>query len=375
MENRRFIDQAKDMLAQFYREETMAYYLTDLGADPDHIPQIIEAAKAEFADDQVKKYKKRNMLMFGMWVALTLITFVFFVFIVPNFDAAVGNRFLLCLLATILFCVFGMHAWAYNKSWKEEYIRKYTKPNIQYQFFPILILPGVIIYFLFSWRFSSVQDDILKDTQVEVIGHVLNGRSVEIKRLVGGGGADMSSITVDFIAKDGKRYVVTKDISSYELKNFYKDEEIRLIYSKRNPYNISLLNSASDVRNFKGTDERNITPADLLHLVSIKPEQMDDELKKINYGWIFNEEKQLWMNEKRKCAVALKGGMLRYVGSDAVDYPAGLEKIGLKQVSKPDSTDVMHLGTKIFRNDQYTVIVENRVNGMEILSVVTVMKK
>jgi hypothetical protein len=377
MENRQFIDQAKGMVHHDYTDESMMYYLKEAGAAAGQLPGIIETAKAEYYEERFKTLTKRNKLVYYLWLGLTILTFIVFLFVLPLTDMAIGNVFILSALGALMCCFFGFNAMMYRKSWTETYVRNIGSPKIRYEFLVILFVPGVILHFIFSFRFTSAQDSMLKETQVEVVGHVVDGNSVEVKRLLRGGAVDVSSITVEFETTEGQKLTVSKDVAAYQFKNFYKGQEIHLIYSKSNPRNIDLLADESSIRNFKNTQEREFEPTDLLRLVSVSKQDMTNELNKINYGWVYNASRNLWINEKRQSIITLNDNELHLIGKEDynLSFPLYLDQNGFTMTNKEAADDIMHTGKKIFENKQFIFTVEAMVNQDEGHSIISVVRK
>jgi len=378
MDKNHFISRAKELMAEDLNDESVTYYLKQEGASPDSIPAIIETARLEFADEQAKKITKQNKLFYYVWVSLALAVFVFMLFVLPYWQIVLNRVFIFSLGGSVICSVLILIAFSHYKTWNENYVRRIGKARIRYPFIAVLWIPVFILHLIFSARISASQESELKQTQVEVTGHVIGGSSTQVKKLIGGTPVtDLSTIVVEFETKEGKKTIVSKTVDASEFKDFYKGEEVHIIYSKTNPHNIDLLDNANSVRNFKGSEERDLEPADLMRLVAASPENLDSELNKISYGWAYNSEKGAWINNKRECAIALKGNELNFVGKE--DYnttiPTYLTQNGFKLINKEDPTDLFHTGKKIFESKQFIFNVEVRGMPDSAHAVIAVMKK
>jgi hypothetical protein len=378
MDKSHFIGRAKEMLGKDLNDESIAYYLKEEGINPSSIASIIEIARLEFVEEQARKFTKQNKFSYYLWVTLASAILIFMLFVFPYFQIVVGRIFIFSLLGAVFCCICGFMAFSYYKTWNENYVCKIGRPKIQYAFLIILWIPGLILHYVFSFRFSSVQDNELKQTQVEVIGHVTGGNSTQVKKLIGGSQmADISNIVVEFETEDGQKMVVSKNVDADEFKNFYKGEEIHIIYSKNNPHNIDLLDNASSIRNFKNTQERELEAVDLMHLVVVSPPNLGEELNKISYGWHFDPGREIWVNEKRECAISLNGNKLNFIGKYDynVTYPIYLTQNGYKMTNKEDPDDIFHTGKKTFENKQFIFNVEARGMPDSAHSIISVIRK
>lgn len=379
MDVRYFINQAKLMIGKDYSDETIAYELKQAGADSVRIPQVIETARNEFIDERAAKYAILNKRNYYIWLSLTILSFAVFLFVLPFFNFSIDHKFSLSFLGAALCWVCMFYTFSYRKTWNENYVRKIGKPIIYYRFLFAFLWPGVIIYYLISFAFSTVQDHILKDTQQAVVGEIVSGNKLNIKNLRGEG-VEIARLVVKFDTREGKTYIVTKDVSPYEFGDFYKGQQIHLIYSKLNPNNIALLSDDSNIKNFENTAQRDFIMPDLLHLVTVKQPQMETELNKISYGWEAKGSSDIWINEKRQCVITLGQNELRLISSKS-DYnyyfPEYLKGNGFKLMNKEDSTDLFHTGEKIYENNKFIVSVQLQVqnNGEDSHSIITVKKK
>jgi len=349
----RFVEQAAEMWKSELSEESMIFSLKDAGADPDEIADIIAAGHAEY----VAKRKVINKTCYFIALGLLVVTFIVFIAVLPGTNMVVGQRSLYSIFGALLITFFAFHVVAYRNTWKSPFAETHGKPRIQYVFFLFFLIPGSILYPIFSFRFSAAEDNVLKSTQVETIAHVLNGRTTGIKRMLRGGEITYTTITVGFVTGKGDSAVVTKEIPESQLKDFYKGQELHIIYSKTNPQIIDLLTDEESVRSFRKTEERPLFITDLFRLSAINPDQLSAELNRISYGWDFNADKRVYVNEHFKNAIGFIGNRLAFIcqQEDRFAIIDSLKAKGFQKTSTDDSTDVFHTGPFTFENAQYRV--------------------
>jgi hypothetical protein len=354
----RFVEQATEMWKSELSEESMIFSLKHEGADPDEISGIIAAGYAEY----VAQRKVINKAFFYTSLGLAILTLIIFLIVLPGKDILVGKNGLFSFIGATLTCVFAFYIWVYRNTWKSPLVEKRPKPKIYHFLMLMFFVPGIIIYWIFSARFSYAQDSVLKDNQVEAIAHVLNGRTTGLKQVFRGGEITKTSVTVGFVTEKGDSVVVTKDIPESTLKNYYKGQELHIIYSKTNPQIIDLLTDEETVRSFRKTEERPLFITDLLRLSAINPDQLSAELNRISYGWTFDAGKSVYVNEHFKNAIGYIENKLAFIcpQEDRFALIDSLKAKGFQKISTDDPTDVFHTGPFTYENAQYRV--DLRVN-------------
>ncbi|WP_442787286.1 hypothetical protein [Flavobacterium suncheonense] len=374
IENEGLIQDTINKIKQYRFIYQVEDYLREKGLSQEEIVSVLEIANSRISEENFKLFKKVNKRNFIIWTTATILVFVLFVFFIPY--AKVSNyETLLSIVGSALLIVSFFHAFVYYKTWEDEFVSKFKKPNINYSFLPIFLIPGVLIFFIFSWRFSSVADSKLKMTQEKAIGKVISGSTVEVKRMLRSGGATFSDIVVEFETKEGKKIVAKENISTYHFKDFYIGQEVELIYSTEDPYNIDLLIDKEKISEFKGSQERDINPEDLIKLSKINREDILNELNKIYYGWRYDEQNQLWYNTKNNNALLISENEIRFISGveSNHEFPKYLKSAGFQQINEKDSKDVFNYGEKIFQKDDCIVIVSvvsanNKQNTMTIVA-------
>jgi hypothetical protein len=354
------IQQIIAMLNKGYADETIVYDLKQEGNSDETIYSALDAAKTEYMKESLKRQIRINKVTHYAFMALSIITFLVFLIVLPRLEIGIGHVFILSLLGSCLTAFFAFFSIVYYNSWDKNFVQSTGRPSIDFSMMVLMLAPVIVLHFLLSWRFSSAQESRLKDQQVEVIGRIIDGSSFQAKRVFRGGTvADFSEVTVEFETKEGQKMRVTKDISAYEFKDFYKDQDVRMVYSKNNPRNIDFIVNEEDVRQYKGIQERDLEPNDLVRLIGLDENQITLELSKISEGWAFNPQNDEWSNSKRKATLTLKPKQLILVGIPQLNfnYPHKLTQIGFIKTSK-ESTEDPDFSKKIFQKDEFTFTVE-----------------
>jgi hypothetical protein len=375
MLNGKIITEVANKIKNYSYNKEIEDYLRSEGVAEADFTSIMDAAQSKLAEERAVYFSKRNKRFFYVWLSLALITLVLFLFVLPYKNIG-GSETILAILGTGLFCFFCFLALAYNKTWKPDFVQKHETPNIQYSFLVIFLIPAVIIYFIFSWRFTAGQQQVLKQTQEKAIGTIVSGKTTQVKRLRGGG-FEFSEVTVEFKTKDGTDVVAAEDLSAYELKSFYKGQKVELIYSKNDPQNIDLLVNESHVKELMGSEERDITPDDLMNLMTAQKENIAGVLNKIKYGWQYDDKNSGWANEKDGSALIITGNTLTFISKSEFlfTYPKYFLQMGFKQTNAEKTNGANFAGKKIFEKDGYTVTIEMISDGGSSKSVTAISRK
>ncbi len=336
---------------------------------PDSTPEV--PAYSDFEAEDIRITSAKNRRTFIIWLAAAIIVFILFIFIFPQQNITGGIMFL-SILGSIILCFCIYKCFLYYKTWEVKFVVKTGRPETNFSVFAALAaIPAVILCFIISWRFNSGANDVLKETQEEAIATVIDGSSVR------GRSFDFTDITVKFKTKAGAEITATEDISSYQFRDFYKGQKLNIVYSKTNPQNIDLLIDKENIRDLKNTAERDLEPADLIKLLSLDRGSVTPELNKINFGWVFDGNKSVWLNEKRDEVIQIDNAELTYitgkVGSNYT-FPTKLLSMGFVRTNKDDPSDVMRTGEKIFEKDNYTTSVKKRGLGSTSATVITISK-
>lgn len=346
-------------------------YLKIKDVNSSEFETLFETAKNKILEERLETYPKKNKQSFIIWTILTVALFVIFFFILPKQN--ISHNLLLSIIGAISLSFSAFHSLMYYKSWEEDFIKKVRKPKKDLNlFFAISAIPIVILYFIISWCLKNGADNILKNTQEDAIATIIDGSSVEGRRL------NFADITVQFETKDGKEIIAVEDVSTYEFKQFYKGQKLNIIYSKDNPQNIDLLIDDENIRQLKDSQEREIVPTDLINLLSKDKEHVTSELNKINFGWAYNSDKSMWINEKRQNMILINDNQITFIaGTKDYNYtfPKKLLNMGFKKTNKKDPADIFETGEKTFENENYKVSIKSISDSSSTNSIIIINKK
>ncbi|RQO69076.1 hypothetical protein DBR40_19055 [Pedobacter sp. KBW01] len=237
-------------LAQMFRSEAYEFEIENFikanAKDDDDAKDITEKAKEIVLQEKLKHLPKRNLMIFSAWTIGVIISFYLFYSIIPYQDV-IGYTTLLSIIGALVVCFFILHAYAYYGTWTVDFLKELDKPNIQYSFAIIFLIPCFILAFLFSEKFDYAENELLQSSKIQTIGTVISGNSTEYKRVLHGGtGMKTNKVNVKFVTKEGKEFIITKEIDGYNYsRKFYKGLEVDVIYSKNNPKNMQLINLES----------------------------------------------------------------------------------------------------------------------------------
>lgn len=362
------VDRLRDDFSDYAIEE----FLTRNNVHPDEFASLIQTANDNLLAEKLRIYPKQSKLAFALWLLTTIILSIVFFFVLPKQNITNGVL-MISIFGAICISFSGLKAMQYYKTWTPEFIEKFGKPGFDWSaVFAISFLPVVILSFIINTIFSSNADDILKLTQEDAIATVIDGSSVEGRRI------NYASVTVQFTTKDGKEVVAEEDLSTYDFKKFYKGQQISIVYSKDNPKNIDLLLDKNSVREFKGSEERDIYISDLLHLIDIKESQYLSELNSISYGWTFNSAESVWVNEKKNELVKRTTSGVTFIissGGYKTIFAERLTELGYKKTTLDKKMDKFGLSDLVFENDKYIISLKTIALQSQPVTVLEINKK
>jgi uncharacterized membrane protein (DUF485 family) len=208
----------------------------------------------------------QNLKLSIIWSSLTIAVFVLFYFLLPVNIYRQGTV-LIVLIGSVGFTYTFMKSAIYILRYKEEIIKKIvskektpsdTDLNKKYGrvgwIMAILFFAsffGSIVLFLYS----EVQMESNEIDKYGVItkGTVSYGNVLVIRK------DDLSTVTVGFKLENGDSSWTTIRINQKSLNNYYKGQEVYLVYSSRYPLISQLFVNIADLNKFELRTNRKIT--------------------------------------------------------------------------------------------------------------------
>lgn len=316
-----------------YNDFEIRNFLIQEGAGEDEVDHVLQEALDVIEEEQVEINSKKYKVFFVLFFILFLSSFYFFLFVLPaKIESA---SILYSLLGSILICLFGVLSFVYFGSWSKDKLRKRGSINLKFDLLLFLIaFPVLIMYFIINSVFENVAEDMLKKNKIEVVGTVM---SYAVTKKTVSGRFTGIRIGVEFYTLEGQKIIADKKVLSYELNQIYEGQEVNVVYSKTNPHNNDVLLFDNDIRKFKNSLERDITPKDLINLIGLEKEQVGLELSKIRDGWNYDTNKKVWLNERKHVGVAVRENEVSYLSSNVQFIHYLLERDGFVAINKNES--------------------------------------
>jgi hypothetical protein len=201
-------------------------------------------------------------------------------------DVYERNYILLTLIAGIL--TTGLLAMSLFILFPPAPARDGEKARVNDDFGCFLIILIVGWFFGFSifliYKSSGETKDELKDHGVYTIGTVIDGSSFKTRRV------DMTDVTIEFETKEGTTIVTKADVPSGSFDNYYKGQQVQIVYSALHPRIIGIIWSDSDVERYTGIKVRQIRLDDLYKILDLKKgKDIEDYLNSICPKWEYQE--------------------------------------------------------------------------------------
>ncbi|WP_162926930.1 hypothetical protein [Flavobacterium psychrotrophum] len=260
-----------------------------------------------------------------------------------------------------------------------------------------MAVAGVVFFIGFCWYFiangNSRREDELKQFGTYTVATISDGSS-------GGSG---SILTLKFLNKKDEKCTVNFDISGRDFGKFYKDQQLPIIYSEKNPSIIQPLFDDKDYAKYTGTKVRDIAIKDLQHLYTLKTQkEITAYLNSVNHEWKYDylqqDSSDLYLNEFKAIGIKIKGERISYILDEAnVNVfdsqlkDAGFEELETGEKLSPKEQLIMQTMRRehIFITHNYMAVIRNeqmepmeRKNSDDItfkvprqVTVITLLKK
>lgn len=314
-----------------YRYEIVKI-LSNKGYDAKEIEEIIEEATAI---DKVKHDKIRKII----WISLTVITVLVFLFVIPNSVYNIAP-FILSFVGGALFLFFIIQSVADFKSF-EEFNKPIENEPKKLRFLPLYFIGSLALVLCFYLNFKNSEENELLKYGVKVKGTVIDGKAYTSRR---GGTYD---IKIRFLTRSGNLIVVNEDVGKSEFNDYYVGQKVDLIYSKKNPELIELLTTDENIKKYIQSEERPLNFNDLVKLFDVIDVEKEDYLNKIQAGWLKQDYQNFWINERKQTGIKKadsKNITLIYLKSvDGLHFEKEFKKNGLVKIK----------GTNFYESDKY----------------------
>lgn len=262
------------------------------------------------------------------------------------------------------------------------------------------IAAAVIVFFIgFCWYFvangNSRREDELKQYGTYTVATISDGSS-------GGNG---SILTLKFLNKKDEKCTVNFDISGRDFDKFYKDQQLPIIYSEKNPSIIQPLFDDKDYAEYTNTKVRDIALNDLQHLYTLNNQKeisayLNSVSREWKYDYIQQDSSDLYINEFKSIGIKIKGERISYIMNEAnlTVFDSQLKKAGFEELETGEKLSekeqlIMQMRTMrrehVFINNNSMIVIRNeemepmeRKNSNDItfkvpkqVTVITLLKK
>ena len=333
MKENPFVIRAVQYIKADYNDFEIRIFLLEEGALEDEVDNILQEATVILEEEQVETNSKKYKVFFVLFAVLFVAMFYYFLFVLPAKIESASIPY--SLLGSMLICLFGILSFVYFGSWNKDKLRKTGGINLKFDvLFFLMMFPVIIMYFIINSVFEDVAQDMLKKNQIEVVGTVISNRAT---KTVSGRITEIK-IVVEFNTLEGEKIIADKEVSLYEFNQIYEGQEVNVVYSRTNPHSVDVLLFDDAIRKFKNSAERDITPRDLANLIGLEKEQVGVELNKIIYGWEYDTNKKVWLNDRKGVGISVRESEVSYLSSNTQFASYLLQKDGFVAINKNDSS-------------------------------------
>lgn len=361
------------LLKQRYFTPEIKNHLLKEGYSKDEIHTLIEEARQIYntQNDKTRRY---------IYIGLSVLAFVVFFFVLP-IEFVASSPIIISIVASVILVVLLAQSICNFRNFEELNPPKkpaglFQSPEEDWRFSFGMIAGTFVSFLILIFSFNVFHNykvtSELKEYGVIVKGTVINGSSTKIKR------STSYDVNVNFHTLTDQSIMVNKSVSAGEFQSLYEGAEIDLIYSSRKPSVVELLLSASTIKEYVNTEDREITLEDLIALLNFETnEDAGTFLNKTSYGWTFDSNQEIWSNERKSIAIKFKphvalmssnsSGLFFtnvYMNSDVL-----LSNMKFKKIDSQDTT------TKSYESDEYTISFTRQIEGSSILIITHIAKK
>ncbi|WP_298420655.1 hypothetical protein [uncultured Kordia sp.] len=349
-------------------------YLGSKGLSEEKQEEILAEAKKNIREEKLQKLPTKNKIIFATFLSLTILTFVLFMFVFPEYDIY-GITIILAVIGVLLFIIFAVMTFMYLNRWKPEKIELEVEDKLNPDYtaaFAVAIIPAIVLFFIFSARFDAVEDRILSETQVRTDGIIISGISTS------SGTGTYSSIVVRFTTEDGKMKEIKTEVGNSEFNRYYKDQRVNIVYSSKYPSIMRLLTQEDNIRQFTDTEERDLTPEDMEAILTEEFIPTVKGLNKISLGWRKDGSSGAWYNENKEAALKfIDNSEIAYVCGymDAQHFVSELKQRGYKKVEGGSKRTGVIIQSDYYENDDFVAFVETKMKSNDLVTIIQMARK
>ncbi|WP_046757577.1 APC family permease [Kordia jejudonensis] len=371
----------KDLLAEItkrIKRNEYSYqikkYLGSKGLSEAQQDEILAEAKKNIKDEKLQKLPARNKMIFAIFLSLAVLSFVFFMFILPEYDIY-GVTIIMAVVGVIFVTIFTVIALTYLNRWKPEKVAMEVEDKLPVDYtssFAIAIIPAIVLFFILSARFDAVEERILAETQVRTEGIIISGISTT------SGTGTYSTIVVRYTTKNGKTKEVQAEVGNSEFNRYYQDQRVNIIYSSKYPSIMRLLTQEDNIRQFTDTEERNLLPEDLEAILTGDFIPSVTGLNKISFGWREDVSSGVWYNENKDAALKFIDDkeiayMCDYISAD--NFVKALMEKGYKKVEGGEKRTVTMIQSQYYESDEFVAFVETTMKSNDLATIIQMARK
>lgn len=357
--------------------------LKSRGISESEVDTYIEKAKAKILEKNLERLPLQNKIIYYTSIALAIITFVIALVISISYSTT-GNGVFSSIVAAFLICLFFWISILYHKSWEVSYIKEKGNVDFNFRNFGFLIVPMVILFFIFYKTYGFVQNNTIEKSMVQTIATITDGYSVGTKssHYYESDRVDHYTVTVTFYTNEGEKVTATKSTRYNDHNLFFLGQEIPIMYSTIDPKVIELLVNDKDIRRLTGSEERRLHIVDLIAFLDEEGDKMK-MLNQIRYGWEKSDE-NTYINSKMNLLISFSDGVIEYVDAGkfaqmpgASIYGNDLRALDFKRIDEgtKDAVNELYAKSVGYESDSHRVVVE-RVYEKSIRAIrVTIFKK
>lgn len=354
---------AKIMKRRGRRAEILKYLDEQQVSFEDH-DQALHLARMSYLP---KQFKTICWSMLGISFAV----FLAFILFLPN-TQLVHSPKLFAIIGAATCGILTVFGFMNFNLWAEHHIKNNRTPDFDITHVVIVAIISLILYFIFSWSMSAGADRELKENQVSAIGVIMDGESYRGRR-----SGSSSKVHVKFVTEDGREIRATEKVSEFEFDRYYVGQQVSIIYSRNNPLNIEIFTNEGDIREFTGSEERNIVIEDLILLFGTHPDRTEKKLNSISIGWLKSEAKNIWTNKNRKLVIEKADGMVRLIAMEAtaILYERQLIAYGFNNLGNGSASDFPPPKQLNFESKEHVASIERTtINGYQSF-IITINEK